>query len=388
MRIKALSFHVLILILTAGQLCAAETNAAINVFSHFDSAVLPGDYTVEGNTITFDLQDPSHFHLFVLLEGPQKKLCVQLKFDKKHITWFQDWGLFVSKDEKKYDCIPYTKVDEQTLQCEVDMSGGRLFVATTLPYGRDNFDELLMQTSGCGRWKLIRYRGRSVPIFEIGRDDGKKPIHFFAGEDARETPGIWLADSMIRVLCENRDLAKRLTEKYVIRICPTISLYSLTAEHSSFTDMNGNSYYGGGSWNKQNLQPEMAVIYNLVEETIKQKRLGFFMTFHSSFSYTPPPAVETVRTAGENTLSEERAAWAMKTMETIMEDTHNPALRIRVADKAWIDGVLRAVLLDRFNAATFRIEEPTQTREGYKKTAEKMLTNLARVHDWTPVLEP
>jgi len=60
-----------------------------------------------------------------------------------------------------------------------------------------------------------------------------------------------------------------------------------------------------------------------------------------------------------------------------------------VAERIWHPGLARDYLLGRYNAVTFRIEVTTyeQGIDGFRKTARKLLENVARMPNWEPVCD-
>lgn len=366
---------------------------AIELTDAFDFGVLPA-YTVKGDTVVFDLTAKERVDRILkdrlwiccLVRDAPEKLLLQFRMSETAMKLYAHQGFYISTDGIHYEQVDFTKAGEMLMQAEVKPLNGSLFVATSIPYGRDQIDQLLIDTTQTGQWKMLHRDGRSVAMFELGTDDGQKPIHYIWAEDTYETAGAWVVNHMIRTLNTNPELARQLTEKAVIRIMPVISLYSQNAGNGSYTGINGEAGYGGGSWNKNPLPPELSLVHDMVVRTIHEKRLGFVLTVHSWFSQSPTSAIETIQTAGTNTLSREQMDWAQTAMNIIMDGVSGK--KIYLPEKAWNHKVFRQISLADFNAMTFRIEISTRERalNDYADIAEKMMINLVKIDDWSPVL--
>ncbi|MDH7570664.1 MAG: hypothetical protein QHJ73_13865, partial [Armatimonadota bacterium] len=169
-------------------------------------------------------------------------------------------------------------------------------------------------------------------------------------------------------------------------IVPLLSPYSATRECTSYTTVDGKGIYGAVTWPHETPPPEYALIREMVEESIRQRRLGLLLTLHSWQGQSPFSGLETIRSAGPNRLEGEREAWARQTLDTLIANV--PAGKASFPERIWTPGPARDYLLARHNAITFRVEVTTvkQSLSGLHETGRAFLENLTRVEDWGPVL--
>ena len=387
----------------------ADSASPIQVTDHYDSGITP-PFSIDGNVITFDFSGVTFPYIDCELRGPPGAVTVRLRLNARGTLFYGQQGLYVSADGEMFTLQPLTKLGETTRTMEANGkvekvidtdfeavvtigSSGRVRLSCSDPYGRDHLEKLLCDTanSSVGQWRFLRKHNRSLVLFELGEDDGKKPIHhIFAGEDNRETECQWAADRMIRKLCEDPALARELGKRAVIRICPVVSPYtSSTRDHNSYaSETTGKDVYGAAKWAANPLPAELDILYGLMQEALAQRRLGFVLTMHSWWAGKPVTEIETIRSAGANQLSPARAAWAKTTMQTFMDGV--PHANVTLPERIWYPGILREVMLARHNAVTFRVEITTlnQPTPRGETTAVRFLQNLVRLENWRPVWDP
>ena len=363
----------------------------VKITDHYDSGFLR-PFKVMGNVIEFDLREQNHPFIDCQIKAPSQELTIRLLLEKETERRFANQGLFVSPDGVGFELRPLKKVAEAIYECQVSVGGtGFVRISTNYPYGRDNLEQLLADTAGStvGRWKCMRQKSRSVWLFEAGNDDGKAVVHYFiAGEDCREPLGQWVADRMIRILCTDSQLSAKVVQNAVIRICPLLSPYTASDRgHDSYTsELTGQHIYGAATWATDPLPPEIDLLHALIVKTIQERRLGMALTIHSWWAKQPRTELQTIRSAGGNVLSAERVQWATATMNRFMENV--PHAYVTLPERTWHPGLMREVMLERYNAITFRVEVTTQdqvTARG-EATAEAFLKNLAKMENWDRVL--
>jgi len=210
----------------------ADSASPIQVTDHYDSGITP-PFSIAGNVITFDFSCVTFPYIDCELRGPPGAVTVRLRLNARGTLFYGQQGLYVSADGEMFTLQPLTKLGETTRTTEANGkvekviatdfeavvaigSSGRVRLSCSDPYGRDHLEKLLCDTanSSVGQWRFLRKHNRSLVLFELGEDDGKKPIHhIFAGEDNRETECQWAADRMIRKLCEDPALARELGKR-------------------------------------------------------------------------------------------------------------------------------------------------------------------------------
>jgi len=341
---------------------------------------------IDGDTVTFDLR-PKHKVLNVWIHDAPGTVRVQLLTTDEDAEHNLRGGIIISDDGCNFRAVDLAQTAEGMWTAEVAAPAGRVQVANRYPYGRDRLDALICRTAGAadGRWRYLRAGGRTVPMFDWGRPGRDLRIHYFiAGEDAWETAGVWVADAMVRALCRDTELTRELRRRCLIRIVPMASPYSATQPGSSYTTPDGRSIYGAATWAEATPPPEYAMLRRLVTETIRGDRLGFMLTMHSWQTSRETTSMETIRTAGEHTLSESRQQWAEHVLETMIDGI--PHGESHLAETIWHEGLARDYLLRQYNAATFRVEVTTlgQGAAGFEETGRRFLHNLLRVDDWRP----
>jgi len=341
-------------------------------------------------SITFDLKGEVG-NVNVLVRRAPPRLRVRLLIGEKAAAFIAGQGLITSGDSLTWAAAPLTKAADGALEAAVDVSQGEARMATRYPYGRDGLERLLCDTAGTPntRWRYLWKGHRGMPLFELGQDDGRKWIYFLcAGEDAWETSGPWTADAMIRTLCTDRALADRLASQAIVRIVPLVSPYSTTQPASAYTTVDGRGIYAAATWGEADPPPEIALLRTEVEQAIRARRLGFMMTLHSWQASNPYTGLETIQSAGQNTLSPERKAWATRVLAALIDGV--PKGKTALPKTIWHGGLARDYLLARRNAVTFRVEVTTHSQglEGFRQTGRRFLENLSRLTDWRPVCNP
>jgi len=387
----------------------SDSASPIQITDHYDSGITP-PFSIDGNVITFDFSGITFPYIDCELQGPPQAVTVRLRLNARGALFYGPQGLYVSADGETFTLQPLTKVGETTRTVAANGKAekviytdfeavvaigpsGRVRLSCSDPYGRDHLDKLLCDTANnpVGRWRFLRKHNRSLVLFELGEDDGRKPIHhIIAGEDNRETECQWTADHMIRKLCADPELARELGERAVIRICPMLSPYtSSTRGHNSYTsETTGKDMYGAAKWGADPLPAELDILHGLLQEALARRQLGFVLTMHSWWAGKPVTEIETIRSAGANRLSPARAAWAQATMQTFMEGV--PHAHVTLPERIWYPGILREVMLARHNVVTFRVEITTLNQPTFRgeTTAGRFLKDLARLDNWRPVWDP
>lgn len=383
---------------------AAASANPIQITDHYDSGITP-PFSIDGHTITFDFRAITFPYLDCVLQSPPGEVTVRLRLNARGTLFYGKQGLYISADGDTFSLQPLTKLGETARTVEakgkaekvIDTDfetvvaigpSGRTRIAVSDPYGRDHLEALVAETAGgAGRWRSLRRSNRTVLLYEIGTDDGRKPVHYFiAGEDSRETEAQWVADRMIRRLAAGREADAALVRDSVIRICPVLSPYTISHRgHNSYASpVDGRDTYGASKWSLNSAPPEFEILREMLVTTIREQRLGFALTLHSWWAGKTVTEIETLRRAGENTLDPAREAWALATMRTLMHGV--PHANVVLAEKAWFPGIMREFTLARHNAITFRIEVTTRDQPTPRgaATADALLSNLPAIADWRP----
>jgi hypothetical protein len=149
--------------------------------------------------------------------------------------------------------------------------------------------------------------------------------------------------------------------------------------------LDGKSIYGAATWGDDEPPPEYAILRETASRLIKEKRLGCLLTIHSWQAQQDHSGLETIRSAGENRLSDERAAWAEATLDRLISLV--PQGKTYFPDKIWHPGLARDYLLKEYNTISFRIEVTTynQGLAGFHQTGQHLLKNILGITDWGPV---
>jgi len=358
----------------------------MEVLSAFDGGVSQ-PHEISGDEITFELK-PGQRILNVRIAGPPPELRVTMLFDKKGKGFVARQGLLVGIGNAPLTALPLEELPDHTLRVCVQTEGKDVRLATRYPYGRDALDKLICDTGSAphGAWHYWAQSDRVVPYFEFGNAAEAGLIHYFvAGEDCWETAGCWVADGIVRLLSTDSPLTETLLAKSAIRVVPLVSPYSATREKASYTTPDDKGIYGAATWGDAEPPPEYALIRAQVEDAIRAGRLGLLLTLHSWQAQQATSNLQTIRAAGENALSESRAAWATDTLARMIEGVPHGATSF--PEKIWHPGLARDYLLAAHNAITFRVEVTTagQGHDGFRETAERFLANLAALDDWAPV---
>ncbi|HIE05014.1 MAG TPA: hypothetical protein EYP61_09680 [Candidatus Latescibacteria bacterium] len=359
----------------------------MEVVAHFDSGVCP-PFKVEGEGITFDLRQDVRF-LNVLLVDVPSELRVTLLIREEEGKFLKGQGLIVRGRDTDFFALPLVESGRDHLCARISGLGSEIRLATRYPYGRDDLDRLVADTFGADqvRFRVFSEGPRILPIFEVGEDDGHKPVHYFiAGEDASETAGCWVADEMVRILAKGEGPFHRMVERSFTRICPLVSPYSASLMVDSYISASGDFIYGAATWGDPSPSPEYARLRAEVIKTIRQKRLGLLLTIHSWQAQEECSGLEAIKSAGDLSLSPSRQRWTERTLEALIQGV--PRGKVYLPEKAWHPGIARDYLLANFNAITFRIEVTTygQGMDAFRETARRLLENAAEVEDWGPVL--
>ena len=102
----------------------------------------------------------------------------------------------------------------------------------------------------------------------------------------------------------------------------------------------------------------------------------------------PHTGLETIQSAGQNTLSPERMQWAKRVLAALIDEV--PKGKTTLPKNIWHGGLARDYLLAKHNAVTFRVEVTTHSQgvEGFRQTGRQFLENLSALTDWRPVCNP
>jgi hypothetical protein len=359
----------------------------MRVLSDFGTGV-PQPFDLRPGEIAFDLR-PGQRILHVLLEDAPPALRVRLRADEKGAEFLRNQGMYSNRGTERYEVLPLTEPEPGHLVATLPAAAGDTFVATRIPYGRDNLDRLLVDTRGADRLsvRLLGSRGRQVPVFVFGTE-GRPPLaHWFiCGKDAWETAGSWVGDGLVRELSEDAALADRVLNRAAIYVVPLASPHSAGQPAPSYTAADGRSLYGAATWSDDPPPPEYALIRNEVIRAVQARRLGLLLTVHSWQGAREWSGLEFVRTAGDREITGARLEWAKSTLDALIRDV--PRGRADVAEAIWHPGLARDHLLAAHDAITFRIEITTvrQSYDGFRQTARRLLENTASIDDWAPAL--
>lgn len=359
----------------------------MKILQYFDAGALPS-YKIQAKGIMFELK-PAQVILNVLIQHAPEVFEVDLAVDEQGEGFILNQGLLVSTKGEEFHPVELKKVGEGLLRATVRAVAGEVRLASRHPYGRDALEKLMCKAHAKDgvRWRFLQSGPRGFPMVEFGRENASGLVHYFiAGEDVWETSGSWTADAIVRELHRDSNLTKVFVEDCLVRVVPLASPYSATTSKPSYCTLEGNGIYGAATWGDDPPPPEYAMIRELVESSILESRLGLFMTIHSWQAQLNYSGLETIKSAGGNTLPAERAAWATDVMERILLGV--PLGEHALADKIWHKGLARDYLLARHNAVTFRIEVTTagQGHDGFRESGRRMVANLFDRMDWRHVL--
>ncbi|MCZ7648331.1 MAG: hypothetical protein M5U26_24245 [Planctomycetota bacterium] len=364
----------------------------MNIRTAFDGGCMqPCD--IEGNLIRFDFTGPRKVgegHVFFFeVETEHPALRVRLRLDRKGARHLSAQGVVAGRDFGAYSTYPLEPSGaEFEYEAVIPVSGGVVRVANRYPYGRDALDALLCETSACphGRWRQVRRDGRAFPMFELGDPDSPLIHYFVAGEDAWETSSIWTADAMIRALHADAALREKVLCKGCCRLVPLLSPYSATRESHSYITPQNEHLYLGAAWGDAKRPPELAAMSEMIESSIRERRLGLVFPLHAYEAAKPYSELEAIETSGARRLSPERKAWAWRVLETLAAEVPNS--KAVLPEKVWYPGNARHYLLDRFNALTFRIEVTTAGVgfDYFRACGRGLLSGFAQLEDWSQVL--
>jgi hypothetical protein len=109
------------------------------------------------------------------------------------------------------------------------------------------------------------------------------------------------------------------------------------------------------------------------------------MTIHSWQAQSQFTGLETIKSSGDNRLSQARQEWASRTMESII--LHIPAGKTSFPERIWHAGLARDYLLGKHNVITFRVEITTHSQglEAFRETGRRFIENLSAISDWKMV---
>ena len=347
--------------------------------------------TIEEDRVTFDMSDFPHV-LSVRLTGAARPVEVVLNYTgdnkaaKEHTKALKQ-GLLCAADGEATRILPLA---EDGPRLRATIPGGMDWVGTLFRYGRDGLDRLLCDAAGGPARIVHRERGgRSFPEFHFGPDDAPLVHYIVGGEDAIESNGQLQADAMVRVLCADDALRDRLTQHAAVRVAPLVTPYSAaaitTAKTRSYVSPDGRHLYGAATYNDDPPPPEYALVRETLDALIADRRLGLCLAIHGHGGMTPYD-FETIRTAGDHRLADDRA----EHIDRMMADLHRgiAGVDIRLGEKIWHGGLIRDYTLRRHGVASFRLEARSQAQHfpgpGFFATyARRLLENVAAIDDWT-----
>jgi len=360
----------------------------MRVLHHFEGGVVQPFEVGEGE-ITFDLRGENGI-LCVMLENAPDELFVKILTSARNRKMLLGQGLIASADERYRDQRPFPMQEEDgdAMAGVVAGMGNRFYLSTRYLYGVKRLAALCRRVVGPDiKMRWLRKMGRTVPVFEVGTDDGKKTVHYFiAGEDAWETTGSITADGMLRLIASHGTPICEMLDSMVIRVVPLLSPYSACLANPSYTTLDGKAVWATATWADDVPPPEISLVCEEIVKTVQEKRLGLMLNIHSWQGQNPNSMLEAIKTASNGAeLDKPRAEWAAMALHTLIRDV--PKGRAELAGKTWHPGVARDYMLGKHNAITFRLEVTTvgQGRDNFYETARALLTNMAKVADWSPV---
>ncbi len=390
----------------------------IKVLTNIDGAVLKPEHhcTIdnENGTVSFNISGRNNL-LHVRITSVQSPHEVLVKFyidpleaanPQRNIL---NQGLFVSTDGIEWDRRPFTKEADNWYSVKF-INKPNIRIACDAPYGRENLDRLIALTANDKNVK-VRTLGaglRTFPLFEYGKDDGKKPIHYIiSGECNYETAAQWAADEMIKYIHANPEVISSITKDHILRIVPKVSPYSHTHGNgrnflSDSENISSGYIYAAGTWSDSLPPAEMLHLKNEVlgiktptsgPTYVKQKRLHYVLTMHSFKTQSEYSEYECVKesNAGIQLIDDtenSRINWALTGMDLMTKNYFGPC-KTRIF-KTWGPGLARDFFLEEFNMITFRLEIST-VNQGLPEFAETgraiidNLNNLGTSYDWCHV---
>lgn len=351
-----------------------------------DSGVVP-PHEIRDDKLVLDLR-PGQKIADLLVRDAPASFTVTLLVDRNGRRLVADQGLVVTDGMGNSSVVALSQESQERLSAEITSQDGCVRISNRYPYGRDGLDRLLCDTASAGRgqWKFLSRDYRSVPMFELGKKEQGRKVHYFiAGEDCWETGGCWVGDGIVRELCGNAALADSLAGKSCVRVVPLVSPYSATRDAPSYTTFEGEKIYGAATWGDAEPPPEYALLREMVYADIRDGDLGFLLTIHSWQGAHGHNGLETIQSSGENHLSHDRISWTQDFMERISENV--PAVKIAFPETIWHTGLARDYLLGEHNTVTFRIEITTVDfgPKDFRKTGTVFLQNLDRMSDFSMI---
>lgn len=370
----------------------------LKVLTAFDGGFVHS-YKYEKNRLAFDVTGNFSYVNAMIRNAPDPLELIffwrdDLEGRKPFPHRYEEQGLMVQKNiNQQLVAIQYERTEFEglpALRSVIDDNDGNFSISTIIPYTRSDYESLLVDTRNFSDLNVyyLRQNKREVPVFEFGRDDGMKPVHvILCGEDAWETPAKVWADVMIRRLMRDSALRKSITDNYVLRIIPLLSPYVLGENlRVSHLTLEGEGIYSAGAWGDQQPPQEIELLRNEVEKLIHNRRLAFMTTIHSWAAARPYHGLQTIKSAGNNTLKGARLKWAHQTVDELVADMESG--KSALPDKAWHQGLAREYLLKKHNVITFRVEVSSKGGDmpAIKKAGEQFIENVAAIKNWQPVL--
>lgn len=146
----------------------------MKIMELFDGGTCPS-YKIEGKRIIFNQRENTRthgYHINVLIDKVPGNLMIRTIPSKNSLKHLKNQGLFYSLDvdtyiQKQFDFADSTKMEFQI------KAQGRIWIASTLPYGRNRLDQLYSEThkSKSLSTYILKKDNRIVPVFQFGKDD-------------------------------------------------------------------------------------------------------------------------------------------------------------------------------------------------------------------------
>ncbi|MDA3865467.1 MAG: hypothetical protein PF489_01825, partial [Salinivirgaceae bacterium] len=317
-------------------------------------------------------------------------------------------GLFIKYDnDNSWSRVDFVPIDSNQYRITI-AAKPKIQVSISIPYSSADVDKLATLVSGNKNINIrtLGVEPRTFKIFDFGKDDGKKPIHYFiAGEDLFETASMWTADAMIRYLTDNPDVLAEITAHHILRIVPAMSPYSLNKTNNySFLDDDDNPIYGAATWGDDLPAGELKYMRNEVvgifppstePSYLNSKRLHWVLNMHSWWAqanYTNLQASNKTK-SGVTLIDNENSSRQKWLEDFLISNIEGIPRKHYEISTTWRAGLPRDYFLAKYNFITSVIEVCTykQGMPEFTATGQAIINNLKNKgndYDWSKLYAP
>lgn len=361
------------------------------------------------HTISFNIQKEMILNVAVVLPEPKYPLTIKFFIGTTGdgYKFMLNQGLYVSPDDgKSWSRLDFVPVSDGWYKVTI-ADKQNLRIATSIPYGQENVDKLISLIKGNPAIG-IRTMGkepRTFKIFDFGKDDGRKPIHFVvAGEDIWETAGSWTADAMVRYLNNNPAVLEELTSHHILRIVTAISPFSMANSQDGFLSEDNKSVYGSGKWREEPPPAEIKYIKDEILGVISptsgptnliSRRLHWVLNLHSWWAMNSYSGMQSINKSYKGIeLLDDKDSTRLKWLNRFLSDNiENIPRKYYNIVQAWHPGLPRDYFLEKYNFISSVLEVCTykQGLPEFTATGEAIINNLKNKgsnYNWSKLYAP